>query len=77
MAEKDTTVQGEGNYDAAREYNKSAKEFVESGKAEKARQELKDITPEEEQELERAEAERDKRIKETDPAVVRDYDKPS
>ena len=72
---KEDQVQGEGNYEAAREYNESAREFVESGQAQQAQEKLKNIDASEQEKLEKAEQERDKRIHERDPAVKRDYSK--
>ncbi|MEO7116677.1 MAG: hypothetical protein ABIZ18_12540 [Caldimonas sp.] len=50
-------VQGEGDYDAARRYDKSAREFAESGKVERAARDAKPASESEAKELERAEAE--------------------
>lgn len=48
-------VQGEGNYDAAREYNERTRRFVKSGRVEAAARAAKANTPEEAAELEQAE----------------------
>jgi hypothetical protein len=50
-------VQGEGDYDAGRRYDKASREFAESGKVEPAAREAAPENPEEAEELERAEAE--------------------
>lgn len=68
---------GEGDAEAARNYNESAHDFVKSGKAEQAAEELGQLSKEEEQELAQAERQRDERIKENDPAVKRDYSQSS
>lgn len=48
-------VQGEGDYAAGRRYDKSAREFAESGKVEPAAREAEPATPAEAEELKRAE----------------------
>lgn len=48
-------VQGEGDYDAARRYDKAAKEFAESGKVEPAARDAAPQTAAEAEELKRAE----------------------
>ncbi|MEO6897222.1 MAG: hypothetical protein ABI218_11325 [Caldimonas sp.] len=50
-------VQGEGDYDAARRYDKAAREFAESGKVEPAARDAAPGSPAEAKDLERAEAE--------------------
>lgn len=67
-------VQGEGNKEAAREYNEKTREFVESGKVEEAAEKARnqDAT-----EAEKAEEAGRERAGEQDPAVHRDYDKPT
>jgi hypothetical protein len=50
-------MQGEGNRDAAREYNESQREFVESGQVEDAAREAEPQSDEERREMERAERE--------------------
>ena len=60
---------GEGNYKASREYNEKTKQFVESGKVDKA---ARDAAPQDDAEasqLERAEAEGRRRAKDEDPAL--------
>ncbi len=49
------TVQGEGDYDAARRYDKAAHEFAESGKVEEAARDAKPTSAEEADDLRRAE----------------------
>jgi hypothetical protein len=48
-------VQGEGNYKAAKEYGDSVKDFVKSGKVEKAAKNAKESTPEEEAQMTQSE----------------------
>ena len=48
-------VQGEGNYDAAREYDERTRRFVKSGRVDDAARAAKPSTPEEAAELEQAE----------------------
>jgi hypothetical protein len=48
-------VQGEGDYDAAREYNERTRRFVESGRVDEAAQQAEPSDPEEAAELEDAE----------------------
>lgn len=50
-------VQGEGNYDATRRYDKAVREFVRSGKVDEAAQAAAPGSAEEAAELERAEKE--------------------
>jgi len=71
---KRTEVQGEGNKEAAREYNQATREFVESGKVEEAAEQSGDQDPVEGQRAEQAGRER---AKEKDPEVHRDYQKPT
>lgn len=67
--------QGEGNREAAREYNEAQQRFVEQGKVdEAARKAKKDLEADvEKDELGRAEKEGKARAKEFDPNVKRDY----
>jgi len=50
-------MQGEGNRDAAREYNESQREFVQSGQVDEAARDAEPRTDEERREMERAERE--------------------
>lgn len=61
-ANKTDGVQGEGNYGAAREYNKATRDFVESGKVEGAADAAAPQNEQERQKLEQAEAEGKSRI---------------
>lgn len=68
------TNQGEGDRESAKRYNRNTQEFVKSGKVEEAAKRAGDADP---KELEEAEKEGKKRAKELDPAVGRDYSKPT
>jgi hypothetical protein len=52
---KNDAVQGEGDYVAARRYDKAAREFAESGKVEPAAREAAPDSPQQAEELKRAE----------------------
>lgn len=67
-------MQGEGDKEAAREYNRATQEFVESGRVEEAAEQARDQDPGEAESAEQAGRER---AKEKDPAVHRDYGKPT
>jgi hypothetical protein len=64
-------VQGEGNYDAAREYDEAQRKFVESGKVDAAARAAKPNSEAEEREMEEAERTGKSRAKEEDPALTR------
>jgi hypothetical protein len=64
-------VQGEGNYDAAEEYDEAQRKFVESGRVEEAAGKAKPKTKAEADEMQRAEEEGRSRAKGEDPAVKR------
>ncbi len=66
--------QGEGDRESARRYNRNAQDFVESGKVDDAARRAGDGDREEGEEAEKAGRER---AKEFDPAVERDYSKPT
>lgn len=63
-------LQGEGNYDASRRYDKAAHEFAESGQVEDAARAARPRTPEEAAELYRAEQAGKSHSKGEDPAVA-------
>lgn len=63
--------QGEGNREAAEEYNEKTREFVESGKGDDAPD-----PAEQPQESREAEEKGKSHAKELDPEVHREYDKP-
>lgn len=60
MSEKDDTsadIQGEGNYDAAEEYDEGVRRFVKSGKVDQAARDAAPHDEAEEREMEQAEDE--------------------
>lgn len=73
MGQKPTN-QGEGDRESAKRYNRNTQEFVKSGKVEEAAKRAGDADP---KELAKAEKAGKKRAKEMDPAVERDYSKPT
>lgn len=73
MADKPRN-QGEGDRESAKRYNENTQKFVESGKVDEA---ARRAGKGDQQELERAEQIGKDRAKELDPAVDRDYSKPS
>jgi hypothetical protein len=54
---KDDKVEGEGSYSAAKDFDERAKKFMEKGKVEEAAREAAPQTPEEAEEMKRAERE--------------------
>jgi hypothetical protein len=54
---RDDEVQGEGNYEAAREYDEAQRKFVESGRVDAAARAAAPKSPQEEREMEEAERE--------------------
>lgn len=62
-------VQGEGDYESAREYNKDLKEFIDSGKVDEAARASKPGSRNEADEMERAERTGKSRAKEEDPLL--------
>lgn len=73
MADKPRN-QGEGDRESARRYNEKTQKFVESGKVDEA---ARRAGKGDNEELERAEQIGRDRAKELDPAVDRDYSKPT
>lgn len=71
---KPDKMQGEGDREAARRYNEATREFVESGKVGDAAGQAAGQDPAEAAEAEQAGR---GRAKEQDPAVHRDYNKPT
>lgn len=67
----DTKIQGEGDYEAARRYDKSVRDFAESGKAGPAAREAEPRDAQEADELSRAEEAGKSRAKGEDPGVSR------
>ncbi|HEY6863809.1 MAG TPA: hypothetical protein VI319_07885, partial [Burkholderiales bacterium] len=66
---KSKDLQGEGNYDAAREFDQAEEKFVKSGKVEQAARDAEPKNEKEKEEIERAEEEARKRAKGEDPQV--------
>ena len=64
-------VQGEGNYDAAREFNESEQKFVAAGKVAAGARAAAPRTDEERKALLAAEQEGKRRAKEEDPALTK------
>jgi hypothetical protein len=64
-------IQGEGDYEAARRYDKSAREFAQSGKVGPAADQAAPRDEREADELERAEEKGKSRAKGEDPGVAR------
>jgi hypothetical protein len=64
---REKELQGEGNYDATRRYDKAAKEFAESGKVDDAARAAQPASAEEAEELRRAEREGQSHSKGEDP----------
>lgn len=68
--------EGEGSRSAARNFNQSSKEFVRSGKVDRAAKSAKDaVEGKEQKSLRSAEEKGRARAKEVDPAVHRDHGK--
>ena len=63
------TVQGEGDYQAARRYDKAQRDFAESGKVDQAARDAQPTSAEEADELRRAEREGKSHAKGEDPAL--------
>ena len=62
---------GEGNYKAAREYDKAARDFARSGKVDEAARNAEPTSDADALEMAAAEAEGKRRAKEEDPALKR------
>lgn len=63
----DADIQGEGNYDATRRYDKAAREFAQSGKVKEAARAARPTSEAEADELRRAEREGQSHSKGEDP----------
>lgn len=68
---KPKQVQGEGNYEAAKEYDEAQRKFVKSGKVDEAARNAKPKSKAEAEEMQRAEEAGRSRAKEEDPAIKR------
>jgi len=66
---KPSKVQGEGNYEAAKQYDEAQRKFAKSGKVESAARNAKPKSKQEADEMQRAEAAGRSRVKEEDPAI--------
>lgn len=66
----DKDLQGEGNYDATRRYDKAARDFVQSGKVDEAAREAQPDTPEQAESLKRAEEIGKSHSRGEDPAIT-------
>ena len=64
-------VQGEGNYDAAREFDQAEQAFVESGKLDEGIRNAAPKSEAERREMEAAEQQAKRRAKEEDPALLK------
>ena len=64
-------VQGEGNYEAAKQYDDAQRKFVKSGQVEKAARDASPKSTAEEEEMRRAEEKGRRHAKEEDPNVKR------
>jgi hypothetical protein len=69
---KPNQIQGEGNYEAAEEYDEAQRKFVKSGKVAAAARNAKPKSKAEAKEMERAEEVGRSHAKGEDPAVQRD-----
>ena len=69
---KQSEMQGEGNREAAKNFNEAKQKFVQSGRVAEASRNTKPKSREDADELERAEIRARSRAKEEDPAVHRD-----
>ncbi|VTU33422.1 hypothetical protein [Variovorax sp. PBL-E5] len=67
--DKDKDLQGEGNYDATRRYDKAQREFVEAGKVEPAARAAKPRDAAEAEDMKRAEEAGKSHVKGEDPAL--------
>ena len=66
---KSKDLQGEGNYDAAREFDQAEEKFVKSGKVEQAARDAEPKSEKEKEEIERAEEQAREHAKGEDPQL--------
>ncbi len=71
VAGKSSKIQGEGDYEAARRYDKSAQDFAQSGKVAEAARKAKPLDPKEAENLKQAEEIGKSRSKGEDPGDAR------
>ncbi|HET9645569.1 MAG TPA: hypothetical protein VFP68_19930 [Burkholderiaceae bacterium] len=69
-SESNPDLQGEGNYTAGRHYNEATKQFVDSGKVDKAAASAKPESPKQERDMKRAEQEGKSHAKGEDPQIT-------
>ena len=74
---KHDKIQGEGDYESARQYREDTEEFVESGKVDEAARKAGKVSDKERAEMKRSEKEGKRHAHEKDPNVSRDYGRPS
>jgi hypothetical protein len=74
---KRNKVQGEGDYESARRFNRAERQFVESGKVEEAARRAAPRNAKEASELKAAERAGRSRAKGLDPADTRNYRQPT
>jgi hypothetical protein len=70
---KSKDLQGEGNYDAAKEYDDAQKKFVDQGKVDQAARDAEPKNAKEKEEMERAEQAGKQKAKDEDPALKRPF----
>ena len=68
---KSKEIQGEGNYDAAKQFDDAEKKFVDSGKVDQAARDAEPRDEKEKEEMERAEETAKQHAKDEDPALKR------
>jgi hypothetical protein len=66
---KTPDIQGEGNYDAARRYDKAATDFAQSGKVDQAARDARPKNEAEADEMKKAEQQGKSHAKDEDPAL--------
>ena len=66
---KSPDIQGEGNYDATRRYDKATTDFVQSGKVDQAARDARPKSEAEAEEMKKAEQEGKSHAKGEDPAL--------
>lgn len=74
---KHDRIQGEGDYESAKQYREETENFVESGKVDEAARKAGQVTDKERAEMKRSEKEGKRHAHEKDPNVSRHYDRPS
>ncbi|MEE4376451.1 MAG: hypothetical protein V2J55_02920 [Candidatus Competibacteraceae bacterium] len=77
MATTDKQVKGEGDHEAARHYNESTQDFVDSGQVQEQEETTRDVSEQERERLTTAEKAGEEKAKEHDPSINRDYSEPA